>query len=292
MPDETITGANVASEQADVLTPPVSDGFEKVDPSVESVSDIDGPAKEEETKAADTVKVDAKATAEKTEKAEKDDLDRLDKHPRFQELIKERDAFKQELAKIQGKLEVLTPARAAEPAKPEVLPYIDITTKTKEELLEWNEDDPKGYAANLYQQMRYELKAEMEREARQQHQTTSVKTTFDTYAKNNPDFVEKWNSGEIRNFMTQNPGHNAISAHKELTEKTRMDTAVAKAVKDAEERVQKNFQAKRNAEVIRDGGAVRTEGVPDELKNPEKYGGPVSVGAMRLERMRRQAAGG
>jgi len=292
MADESVAGANATSvtlgtpATADALTPPVNDGFNRIDPSVDNVSDIDMPAKGGETKSAEAKEADAKAAAEAAEKA---DLERFDKHPRFQELIKERDQFKQDLASIKGKLETLTPEKPKEQAAP---PYIDITTKSKEELLEWQEDDPKGYAANLYKQIYHETQAALKAEQAETQKTTSVKGTYEKFEKDNPDFRQKWDSGEIKKFIDENPGHNAISAHMAMTEKSRIDAAVAKAVKETTEKVTKNFQAKRNAEVISDGGTVKSEGIPDELKNPDKYGGTTATLAMRLERMRKSAAGG
>ena len=311
MTEETVVGANTApaAGAAGELTSPVNDGFNRIDPTVDSISDIDGdiPVKVEPTQPAEPAKAEAK-------KAEVID-DRFDKHPRFQELLRERDNFKLELEKIKGQLSVLTPnqqqqAKAdAAAAEAQKLPYKDITQMTKEELLEWQEDDPKGYAANLYQQMLHETMQTIQREQEaarqrymQQQQQQGVKTSYENYAKANPDFMEKWNAGEIQRFMDAHGpliAPNAITAHAlmQATEllmqaDERIKAEVAKAVKETEERVRRNFQAKRNAEVISDEGTVKMDGVPDELKNPEKYGGATAVGAMRLARMRQQAATG
>ncbi|MFH2075554.1 MAG: hypothetical protein ABIJ57_09445 [Pseudomonadota bacterium] len=304
MPEPT-EGANMTSATlgtpatADALTPPVNDGFGRIDPTVDSVSDVDGaPVKVEETKP-----VEAKpAEAKPGERAEKDP-DRFDKHPRFQELLKERDSFKLELENIKGQLKVLTPQQkeTVQAREEKELPYKDITKLTKEQVLEWQEDDPVGYAANLYQQMLHEARETLNREKATESYKTTVKGTYERYAKNNPDFMQLWNSGDIQKVMDSNPilFPNAISAHmamklhmsKDMGEKATKE-AVNKAVKEAEERVTKNFQAKRNAAVIGDGGAVKVDGIPDELKNPDKYGGTTAVGAMRLQRLRQQAAGG
>lgn len=311
MADETVTGANdtstVATTTADALTPPVNDGFRNIDPSVDNVSDIDGtPAKEGAEKSGDTP--EAKAAAEKAaaDKAaedaaakEKADLDRFDKHPRFQEL-------NQKVKDLQEKLQAaLTPkeeAAAKATAKADEakgLPYKDITTMSKEELLEWQEDDPVGYAANLYQQIHHESREALKREAEEAEQqkanaqrTETVKATYQKYEAENPDFREMWDSGKIKEFMDANPGHNAISAHMAMTSEARIKAAVEKAAKETEARVIANFKAKRNAEVISDGGTVKESGIPDELKNPDKYGGTTQALAARLERMRQAAAGG
>ena len=303
MPEPT-TGANETSvtlgtpATADTLTPPVNDGFGRIDPTVDSVSDVDGaPVKVVETKPAE-VKTEAKPG----EGAEKDP-DRFDKHPRFQELLKERDSFKLELENIKGQLKVLTPQQkeTVQAREEKELPFKDITKLSKEQILEWQEDDPVGYAANLYQQMLHEARETLNREKETESHKTTVKETYERYAKTNPDFMQLWNSGDIQKVMDSNPilFPNAISAHmamklhmsKGMGEKATKE-AVEKAVKEAEERVTKNFQAKRNAAVIGDGGAVKVDGISDELKNPDKYGGATSVGAMRLARLRQQAAGG
>lgn len=309
--DNTISVTLGTPATADTLTPPVNDGFSRIDPTVDNVSDVDGvPVKVEETKpvvpAEDKAAADAKAAGEKVA-AEKADLERFDKHPRFQELLKERDAFKHELADIKGQLKVLTPSQKAEVEKREekALPYKDITKMSKETILEWQEDDPVGYAANLYQQMLHETRETINKEQVQvktvEQRQTAVRERYDSYAKANPNFMELWNAGEIQRVMDFDPilFPNAIAAHMAITlhnsGKTvqgQIDAAVAKAVTEAEARVTKNFQAKRNAEVISDGGSVKSEDTADELKNPDKYGGTTTVLADRLSRGRQAAAGG
>ena len=296
-PEETVEGANATSvtlgtpATADTLTPPVNDGFNRIDPSVDNVSDIDGiPAKGGETKTAEDLQkeTDAKAAADKA--AADKDLERFDKHPRFKEM-------ESKIADLTAKLAAKATAEVIKEDKP--LPYKDITQMKKEELLEWQEDDPVGYAANLYQQMLHETRETIKREQAEVNTTTSVKGTYEAYEKGNADFRAKWDSGELMAYMNAHPGHNAISAHQMLTAESRkgdlqkqIDAAVSKAVKETEERVKKNFQAKRNAEVIGDGGAIKVEGLPDELKNPDKYGGVTATLASRLERSRQAAAGG
>lgn len=305
---ETTTGANVADAgptgtTADALTPPVNDGFKNINPSVDNVSDIDGPAKGGETKdAEDSAKAtEEKAAAEKaaTDAKAKEDLDRFDKHPRFQELNqKVHDLTEKLQAALTPKQEAAAKATAkADEAKG--LPYKDITTMSKEEVLEWQEDDPVGYAANLYQQIHHESREALKREAAEAEQqkatvqkTESIKATYQKYESENPDFRAKWDAGELQKFMDENPGHNAISAHMAMTSEARIRAAVEKATKETEARVIANFKAKRNAEVISDGGAVKEGGIPDELKNPDKYGGTTQAIAARLERARAAAAGG
>jgi hypothetical protein len=72
----------------------------------------------------------------------------------------------------------------------------------------------------------------------------------------------------------------------------KIDAAVSKAIKETEEKVRKNFQVKRNAEVLGGSTSIKTDGVPDELRNPNKYGGPTAALAMRHAQRRKMAAGG
>ncbi len=312
----TAQGANAAPaapatpEAAGVPTSPIEDGFANI--PMDAVSDIDAPVPGERPaeqsaepgekapeKGAQPAKDAGKEGGDDPAKAGDDKLDRFDRHPRFQELLgKVRDLTRQ-LAETRGEIQG-RPGQGPQnrPQAPEKLPYVDITTKTDDELREWQEDDPKGYAANLYRQMEHELerafvskaqaaRTRAEAAARQE----AVRGAFQKYEKENPDFRPMWDSGQIMEFMSKNPGHNAISAHMALTRQAAVDAAVKaaaeKAAKETEERVRKDFLAKKNAAVIQDGGAPRATGeLPDELKDPGKYGGRVAAGAERLRRLR------
>ena len=279
MPEETVNDANPVGGNTDVSISSIDDGFARRDPSVDAVPTVDYvPAKE----VAPDAEKPAAVVVEDGEKAKPFHQD-----PDWQRMIKERDEARIEAASAKAKLEVLAPVKTAETKVELPAPtYKDITTMSKEELIEWQEDDPHGYAANLYRQFVAEKTMEDEQKAQQ----TTVQKTFQTYEEKNADFRQMWDSGKIQEFMNANPGHNAISAHMTMTENTRIEAAVTKATKEAEERITKNFLAKRNAQVISDGGVIKdTSDLPDELKNPQKYGGATSALSARLERMRAQA---
>ena len=302
MPEENVIDAKETSEiYPDVSISSIDDGFRNIEASMDNVPTVDVISSEEDLAAVDAAKADEDAaklaeTAVKTEASEEGKLPNFDQHPDWQRIIKERDEARIEAAVTKAKLEMLS-SEAEEKVQPEIPAYKDIIGMSKEELIEWQEDDPHGYAANLYAQIRDELRAELKTaqdkdssEKEQAKLSATIKTTFENYENKNPDFRTKWDSGELQKFMNENPGHNAISAHMHITEKTRMETAVAKAVKEAEERVIKNFQAKKNAEVISDIGAIKMiDQIADELKNPQKYGGDNAALALRLTRMRQAA---
>jgi hypothetical protein len=216
---------------------------------------------------------------------------RYDKDPAWQRILSERDAARAEVAALKS-------GQGKEPAasKPTELPYKDITKMSDEELREWQEDDPKGYALNLFNQVKFESQQSIEQEAAQKSEQAKMVETFTQYASNNPDFDKMWESGQIEAYMKANPGHNAISAHMMLTAGNRnqdidkkIADAVAKAVAETTEKVTKNFQAKRNATVLNEGPAHRGGGgdeTPPELKDTKNFGGRNAVMARRLDAMR------
>jgi hypothetical protein len=84
--------------------------------------------------------------------------------------------------------------------------YKDITKLTKEELIEWFEDDPKGYEANRFAQFVTEAEIVLAKRAEAKMKTTTVKSTFDQYGQSNPDFQQLWDSGQIQQYMKDHPG--------------------------------------------------------------------------------------
>jgi hypothetical protein len=246
------------------------------------------------------------ADAGKTADAAKGGEDvRFDQHPRFIELnnkVKsERDARIAAEAKVAiFEKSPLNPAfiPAAE-GKPE---FKDISSMSAEEIREWQEDDPKGFAENIRQQAVWEAKQSLKHESLRDQTVSGIEKTFSDYAASNPTFNDMWDSGEIEKFMNAHPGHNAISAHMAMTAaagqtdvQKKIEEAVAKARKEEREKVTKDFQAKRNATVISSGagatGRGAADGVDPALQNTKNFGGLTSVLADKLASRRRAAAG-
>ena len=237
------------------------------------------------------------------------DDDRFDKHPRFQELIKGRKEDSETIKNLSQQLDTVMKiigGKAPQDGKPPVveddkpiIPYKDISGMSDEELHEWQEDDIKGYEANRLAQFVHEarmiLKGEARENAQRSEQETlqeSIKKTYQEYEKDNPEFRKMWDSGEIGKHMKdvlQKTGRriDAITSHELLTREKVLTAERAKTAKETEDRVIKNFQAKRNAQVL-DGGGGRT---PSPNENPElvdtkQHGGLMSVLASRLKGMR------
>lgn len=254
----------------------------------------------------------ADADASKTgtdDKGGKNLEDRFDKHPRFQELESTVKSEREARIKAEAKIAMYEKS----PLSSQFLPddseiptnekgeplFKDITKMAPAEVREWQEDDPIGFAKNLQDMTLHQIKVQANRNqanAMQKATFEGIAKTFDDYAAKHPDFNTMWDSGEIEKYMNANPGINAISAHMILTEDARIKAIVeevtAKVSKETEERVTKNFQAKRNATVIDSAKPPReaVDGVDPALQDTNKFGGRNSVLANRLAAMRRGAA--
>lgn len=234
------------------------------------------------------------------ENAQADDaaMQRFDQHPRFRELnakATKYEAEAREAALRTQRLELelaqlrenVTAGKQQE--RQATLPYRDITAMKPDELIEWQTEDPVGYAANLYSQVRHELKQEMAAQEQAAKAVDATKKTVTAFADKHPDFEGMRTAGQLRAFMDQNPGHNEISAYLALTEDDRIQTAVAKAIEDANAKSEQNFKAKQNARVLGSGpGINRTPATEYDkaLTNTKDHGGFISLAAARLRAMR------
>lgn len=242
------------------------------------------PQKEEPDKGQE----EAKSTEE--EKPSRYDLD-----PAWQRILRERDNAKQDKTDLLKRVEELEKSKAAIPED-----ITDITKLTNEEIAEWIEDDPKGYATNLEKLYRHNAQGlvrsaieEYDRTVKEQQEKTKIDNTFDSYASKNPSnksktgFVEMWDSGKIQAYMDDNPGHNAISAHMALTEEERLSATVKAAVEDAKKKMTKEHQARIRTDGLGAGPSHTVGKGDDELQNTKQKGGAVAVLAKRLARMRK-----
>lgn len=290
--ENTGIDANAAAPSSDADSMLSSPDFQGTNPGAASADAGESDA--------DKAAAEAAAAAEQAGKKEGGEEDRYDKIPRFQELNATIKAEREARTKAEAELSLLKRS----PLSPEFIPpatdkaeFKDINTMTAEEIREWQEDDPLGFAQNLKQQAAWEAKQSIRNDSLRDETVTRIEKTFSTYAAENPTFNAMWESGEIERFMDANPGHNAISAHMILAKgdgSAATQAAVAKAVKEAEERVTKNFLAKRNATVLAPGAAPRAtaDGIDPALTETSKYGGTKAVLASRLAAMRSgQAAG-
>jgi len=266
--------------------------FTELDASKETIKQDAEDAGKGEDKTTPEPKKDATSEGDET---------RFDKHPRWQEMLREREEAKKAVeqeriarAKLEGELEALK--RQTQVEKPPVkADYKDITALTAEEIAEWQATDPKGFAANMYAQVKSEALMKMQEDFRAEREAenkkVSIERTYKEFEDKHKDFKPMWDSGEIVRFIEANPGHNPISAYHAMTYETRMQKAIeearAKAIKETEEKVNKNWQAKKQARVLGAGpGGPGTDTEDKELKNVKSQGGLYNVLAKRLDRLR------
>lgn len=233
-------------------------------------------------------------TGEQETPEQEEKTDRLDKHPRFKEVIEEKNRYKAEAeearlktAKIEAELEILKSMMQDKKPETQTKAFVDITQMTDDEISEKLATDPKWFAANMYRQIREEVVADLRAEERAAKQQEMTRKTYETYEKENPDFVSMWQKGEIQKFLETHPGHNPISAHMVLTREAREREKIAQAKKEAEEEVEKRFRAKQKAAVLGSGpSATGRPSLDKELANTKDKGGFVNVMAERLRLLR------
>jgi hypothetical protein len=165
-----------------------------------------------------------------------------------------------------------------------------------DDIVETFSKNPKGFLSTFANQIVEHIgKTAQDHQNKVQTETlqSSIERTFDDYAKKNPDFDEMWDSGEIKRFMDENPGHNAISAHMMLTGDKRVQDVAEKAKKEAEEQTLKNINAKRGAQVLSVGAKPRVASSGSQtdprMQDPNKFGGMTNVLVARLREREAQA---
>lgn len=266
-----------------------------------SPSDADDKGAGEDQDTKDQNAADGTGT-DKGGNADDGDEDRFDKHPRFQQIMQERDEARRAKERLEAQMEILTRVVDAPPdvqggtPKEDDLPYKDLSKMTEEELAEWQANDPKGFVANLAAKIKHELLTDMHRQAEATTRRTATEQTYMKFGEKNKDFRSRWDSGEIKRFIDQNPGHNPMSAYHEIISEereksvqTKIDEAVAKAKADTEKEVLARIQSKQKATVLGSGPAinpVRNE-VNPKLQDTKRHGGKVTVLADMLRSMRR-----
>lgn len=247
------------------------------------------PAKEE-------VKTEVKAEEKETE-SEK--LDRFDKHPRFIELHEKAKKAEERAAQSDNQFKDLSKrfdelSRHLESLSTQKKEP-DLTEDDLADLFDTNPAQALQKAIEIaenkaYSRLTSELSEKESINAKRQH--------LGEFAKQFPDFNDKWESGELARLVDQNPLHNPISAYlmtaingvadKHKAELDEINTAHEKAIADAVEAVrkeeqgkaakqleeaQKNFQAKKEIRVVDDtpGTTGTHKDSASDLKNAKGH---------------------
>jgi len=261
------------------------------------------PEKEEEGKEAKPKETPPEKGAKPKEKGEET---RFDKHPRFQQILRERDEARTEKARLEGRLEALEKRieqRGEEPTYKDILKMSDAEIR---QALDPEEGNVKGFLANFGRQVEAEVMSGLEGKLftkedvesqinnalEETGRTSKIEQGYEKFAEKHPDFDDMWVNGELQDYVEAHPYHMPISAYYALTEgkseetlQAKIDEAVEKAVKETEQRVRTEMQAKRGAQVIGSGpSSVRKSAEADaRLKESKKFGGTNKVLADMLK---------
>jgi hypothetical protein len=277
--------------------------------SIDQVSDEPDDTPLGDASGGDTAGAKDKEEPEKKEAGAEEDVPQpYHKDPAWQRLKTARDTARDEVTKereariaAESRAKALEDAAKAQPApvpetKVEELPFKDTSKMSKDEILEWMQDDPVGYNANVVAEATYKASQIMDAKAQKAAQQTQVNTQVETitkalegYQKDHPDFKEMWDKGEIKKFMEENPLHTtAISAYEAMTLDKRITAATEKAVKEAVEKTRKEFEAKGHATVTHASGTapVISGSTDDDLKNASGRQADDIVLQRHLERQR------
>lgn len=239
-------------------------------------------------------------------------------HPRWKQMISERDTLKKQVEEKDGTLE--DQARWIEeydrnlrmmdaftrgqtqpqepPAQPEPDPFDAILAMSEEQIIGEFEKAPKEFLQNFGDKIKSEALQTFEGLAYQRAQEDAVTQGLDHFAEENPDFMDMVMSGEIAQYIDRNPIHNAISAFHTLqavgsseqneSAREKLETEIRE---DERQKTLEQVRVKQGAQVL-DGsaatgpsGEARTALEPD-LEDTAKHGGKVSVIASRLKAMR------
>lgn len=296
------TSSDGLIETVDIAAPAVED--KPSEETIKAQAETDEKAKaEEEAKAKEDEK--AKAEAEAQAKAEEEAADiRFDKSKRFRQMNERIKSAETDSQALRQEIDALKQGMTKPDSTEQEPDYINIADKTEEELREWQDEDPKGYAANLVKQAKAELLEELRSEQTQKERQRNessfrdrAEQTHQEFAKTHPDFDDMFDSGELIKFAKENPGHNLISAYFHLkssnngneTQKL-IDAAVKKAIAETEAKVIKQFKTKGHASVLGAGPSAptarTTQEIPLDLQDTKKFGGTATVLANRLKARR------
>jgi len=237
-------------------------------------------------------------------------------HPRWQQMLTERDELKQQLDDSTGTVEQQAkaieqydrhlqamaafqqPAQAQPDPGLERLPFDEVLSMTDTEIYDEFRNDPKGFLQAFGDRTRTEALQDFRKEAAYQAQESAVAQGLESFAEENPDFMDMVETGEIAFFIERNPIHNAISAYHSLKssssqgqDQSAMEEREKQIREDERKKTLASIQAKQGATVL-DGSsgtgpqAGASTAIEPEMQETDKHGGKRSVLTERLKRLR------
>ena len=222
--------------------------------------------------------------------------ERFDKNPMFQRLNRSNQKLKDEVTRLSTMVETMLKVKGEGGGKEDGGESdTNILDMEDGDLREQFDTNPKKFLADYGRQLFREFQERFDEGRKTTDFQSAQRKELETYSNDNPDFVERWESGEIPDYMRKHPGNTAISAHMRLTEKTRIQAVVDKAVNEAIAKTRS--EERRNAGARMQGSTVlpTTTGVPGEssaadaiLKDTSKAGGRTNA-ILQILRMRKSS---
>jgi len=196
----------------------------------------------------DTEEADSEGAEQNTPKPKSEKTD-FHEHPRFQELIKEKNELAERLAKVEQQKN--EPVFKKEPARPKSkYTFKNIMNMSDEDITDQFVSKPKEFLANLVQQAAYEITSDLEAEARakqeryaRQTEQDKVLGTFKNFFQDKEDGIQMLKDGTIKKFLKENPGHNPISAYHSIVGETMYQTRLEKAIKEERDKINRELKA-------------------------------------------------
>jgi len=271
---------------------------------------------DEPLKTEDAVDEEGDLTSDEPDADDEEEVPPFHEHPRWQQMLTERDELKKEVEEKGGTIEdqakaiqqydrylqAATAFQQPAPAQPdpglEKLPFDEVLSMSDTEIYDEFRNDPKGFLRNFGARTKAEAMQEFRQEAAYQAQESAVAQGLESFAEENPDFINMVETGEIAMYIERNPIHNAISAYHSLKSSSNQgqdESAREETEKQIREDERKktlaSIQAKQSATVL-DGSsgtgpqAGASTAIEPELSDTQKHGGKRSVLTERLKRLR------
>jgi hypothetical protein len=240
-------------------------------------------------------------------------------HPRWQEMLAERDELKGQVQQQGGTLEeqarrideydrhlrmmdTLSRQQPMQQAMPEQIatdPFDEILAMPEEEIIDEFQKGPRQFLESFGQSITQKALASAESVAYARAQDDAITKGIDQFADENPDFMDMVIAGDIARYIDRNPIHNAISAYHTLKSQgsdEEYDSEMAKyeeqVREDEREKTLASVRAKQGAQVL-DGSAgaggpnaAANTAIDPDLQDTAKHGGKRHVLAQRLKAFR------
>lgn len=248
----------------------------------------------------------------------KDEVPPFHEHPRWQEMLTERDDLKKQVEEQGGTLEDQAkrideydrhlrmmdtlsrhqPQPQASPEPPATDPFDEILSMPEEKIIDEFQKSPRQFLESFGQSITQKALVNAESVAYARAQDDAITKGIDQFADENPDFMDMVIAGDIARFIDRNPIHNAISAYNHLKSEAyaQDDSAIEEYEKqireDERDKTLASIRAKQGAQVL-DGSTGATgpnaganTAIDPDLQDTQKHGGKRHVLTQRLKAIR------